>query len=260
MKKSYGQHFLKDQSVIEKIIKSADLCSGDFVVEVGPGDGALTHQITCLIGPTSPTGLILIEADSDLLPNLRAQFISAQLIHADAAQVNIDEIVRDKPWIFISNLPYNSANAILMNMLTAQNPPERSVVMVQKEVGEKMLAKPGDMSLLSVAVQMYTNPTRVCTVKPGSFNPSPKVDSVVLRLDKKQVVENAEEIKELYINKERISTYYFDKTNEELEIKIKGSPKRKIEIPKREIIKPKPSLKPESKKSKRQIRKSKRIF
>ncbi|EKD47087.1 MAG: dimethyladenosine transferase [uncultured bacterium] len=194
MKKSYGQHFLKDQSVIEKIIKSADLCSGDFVVEVGPGDGALTHQITCLIGPTSPTGLILIEADSDLLPNLRAQFISAQLIHADAAQVNIDEIVRDKPWIFISNLPYNSANAILMNMLTAQNPPERSVVMVQKEVGEKMLAKPGDMSLLSVAVQMYTNPTRVCTVKPGSFNPSPKVDSVVLRLDKKQVVENAEEI------------------------------------------------------------------
>jgi len=192
MKKSYGQHFLKDQSVIEKIIKSADLHSGDFVVEVGPGDGALTHQITCLIGPTSPTGLILIEADSDLLPNLRAQFPGAQLIHADAAQVNIDEIVRDKPWIFISNLPYNSANAILMNMLTAQNPPERSVVMVQKEVGEKMLAKPGDMSLLSVAVQMYTSPTRVCTVKPGSFNPSPKVDSVVLRLDKIKVPKNSE--------------------------------------------------------------------
>ncbi|MBU4452696.1 ribosomal RNA small subunit methyltransferase A [Patescibacteria group bacterium] len=190
-KKSYGQHFLKDESVIDKIIKSADLSSKDFVVEVGPGDGALTHQITRLTSPTRP---ILIEADSDLLSNLRTQFPKAELIHADAVQVKIDEIVKNKPWIFISNLPYNSANAILMNMLTAKNPPKRSVVMVQKEVGDKMMAGPGDMTVLSVAVQMYVKPTRVCVVKPGCFQPQPKVDSVVLRLDKVEALDNAEDI------------------------------------------------------------------
>lgn len=190
-KKSYGQHFLKDQSVIEKIIEAGDLSSKDLVVEVGPGTGALTHQITRLTSPTKP---ILIEADSDLLDNLKIQFPKAQIIHADAAKINVDEIVKNKPWIFISNLPYNSANAILMNMLTANNPPQHSVVMVQKEVGDKMMAKPGDMSLLSVAVQMYTKPKRVCIVKPGSFSPPPKIDSVVLRLDLVKALKNSEEI------------------------------------------------------------------
>ncbi len=190
-KKSYGQHFLKDQSVIDKIIKSADLKRDDFVIEVGPGDGALTNQIIRLISPIS---LILIEADKDLLPNLRAQFPQTQIIHADAVRVDVDEIVQDKKWIFISNLPYNSANAILMNMLTAQNPPAHSIVMLQKEVAEKIMAVPGAMSLLSVAVCMYASPSRVCTVKPGSFTPPPKIDSVVLRLDCKPKVENAEDV------------------------------------------------------------------
>lgn len=197
MKKSYGQHFLKDKSVIEKIIKSADLKKDDFVVEVGPGDGALTSQILFPIGPISPTRLILIEADKDLLSNLRTQFPNTQLIHADAARVDIDLLTKGEQWIIMSNLPYNSANAILMNMLTANNPPIRSIVMVQKEVGDKILAKSGDMSLLSIAVQMYASPKRVCTVKPGSFTPSPKVDSMVLRLDKKESPKNSENIIEL---------------------------------------------------------------
>lgn len=191
MKKSYGQHFLKDQSAIAKIIDAADLGSEDFVVEAGPGAGALTSEITRLTSPTRP---ILIEADKDLLPDLETNFPQAQVIHTDAAQVNIDEIVGDEPWIFVSNLPYNAANAILMNMLTAKNPPQKSVIMVQKEVGDKINARPGDMSVLSVAAQIYTQPSRVCVVKPGSFNPPPKVDSVVLKLVPKDAPKNAEEV------------------------------------------------------------------
>jgi 16S rRNA (adenine1518-N6/adenine1519-N6)-dimethyltransferase len=197
MKKSYGQHFLKDKSVIKKIIESAELQNGDFVIEVGPGAGALTSEIISLISPIRPIRLILIEADSDLLPNLRSQFSGTQLINADAAKVDVDQLTNRKDWIFLSNLPYNSANAILMNMLTAKNPPIRSIVMVQKEVGDKILARSGEMSLLSVAVQMYSNPKRVCIVKPGSFIPSPKVDSIVLRLDKKECPKYAEKVIEL---------------------------------------------------------------
>lgn len=191
LKKSYGQHFLKDRSIVAKILQAADLHSGDFVIEVGPGDGALTFEITRLTSPTRP---ILIEADSDLLPELETHFPAARLIHADAAQTNFDALTDNQPWVFVSNLPYNAANAILMNVLTAENPPMRSVVMVQKEVGDKMTAQSGDMSILSVAVQMYTQPARVCVVKSGSFNPPPKVDSVVLRLEPKAVLKAAEDV------------------------------------------------------------------
>ena len=189
MKKSYGQHFLKDRSTIAKIIAAADLNVSDFVVEVGPGEGALTREIIDQVDQ-----LVLIEADKDLISALEVNFEKAQIIHADAAQVDIDKIVDDQKWIFVSNLPYNAANAILMNMLTAKNPPQKSVIMVQKEVGDKIVAKPGDMSVLSVAAQIYTNPTRVCKVKPGSFNPPPKVNSVVLNLEPCDTPNNAEEI------------------------------------------------------------------
>jgi len=194
MKKSYGQHYLKDRSVVSKIIEAADLSIGDFVVEVGPGEGALTSEIISNISPIGPIRPILIEADPDLISDLETNFSKAKVIHADAAQVDIDSITEDRPWIFISNLPYNAANAILMNMLTAKNPPQKSIIMVQKEVGNKIIAKPGDMSVLSVAAQIYTQPTRVCNVKPGSFNPPPKVDSVVLKLEPLDAPENAEDI------------------------------------------------------------------
>ncbi len=189
MKKSYGQHFLKDRSVVAKIIAAADLSSGDFVVEVGPGAGALTGELMDEVDQ-----LVLIEADQDLIPDLETNFPKAQIIHADAAQIDIAQIVEDQPWIFVSNLPYNAANAILMNMLTAKNPPSKSIVMVQKEVGDKIVAQPGDMSVLSVAAQIYTQPSRICKVKPGSFTPPPKVDSVVLKLEPRDAPDNAEEI------------------------------------------------------------------
>ncbi|MFZ2681576.1 MAG: 16S rRNA (adenine(1518)-N(6)/adenine(1519)-N(6))-dimethyltransferase RsmA [Patescibacteria group bacterium] len=182
-KKSFGQHFLRDQTVLDKIVAAAAIEATDIVVEVGPGRGALTEHLAYL-----GSRLILVEADKDLLPELRSKFPLAQIIQADAAQVDYAELVASKVaefnqgWILVGNLPYNAGNAIIRQALTCAHPPKRQVVMLQREVGEKMLAKPTDMSLLSVAVQMYADVKRVATVKPGAFVPPPKVDSIILLL------------------------------------------------------------------------------
>lgn len=178
-KKSYGQHFLINPSVSRKIVEAADIQSDDVVVEVGPGGGALTDHLP-------KNALFLVELDRDLLASLEASYPSAHIVHADAATVNYPTFLPAMtPWILIGNLPYNAGTAIVMHALLLERPPRRMVVMLQKEVGDRMLAQPGSMSLLSVATQLYTTPSRVLNVKPGNFSPAPKVDSVVVRLDRR---------------------------------------------------------------------------
>lgn len=163
--------------VIDQIIAAVDLHPNELVLEVGPGAGALTGKLAEL-----RSELILIESDRDLIPKLSSTFSNAMLIQADAADVDYDAIVHDRSWVFVSNLPYNAGNAILETVLQSKNLPSRLVVMVQKEVGERMMARPGDMSVLSVAIQLYCNIESICIVGPESFSPPPKVDSIVLRL------------------------------------------------------------------------------
>ena len=177
MKKSFGQHFLKDSTVVDQIIAAANIQPSEIVIEVGPGAGALTGQLAGL-----GSALVLIESDRDLVPTLSSKFSGATLIQADAAQVDYDAIVHDRPWVFVSNLPYNAGNAILETVLQAKNLPTHFVIMVQKEVGERMMAKPGDMSVLSVATQLYCDIEPICVVGPEAFSPPPKVQSIVLRL------------------------------------------------------------------------------
>jgi 16S rRNA (adenine1518-N6/adenine1519-N6)-dimethyltransferase len=165
--------------VIDAIIDAAQIEKNDLVIEVGPGAGALTQALPFEKGESE--GVILIEADRELLPHLSDRFPSAKILHADAAQVDYDALTNGRPWIFVSNLPYNAGNAILETVLRSRYLPKRCVVMVQKEVGERMMASPGDMSLLSVAIQTYCAVERVCMVKPDAFTPPPKVDSIVLR-------------------------------------------------------------------------------
>ena len=177
LKKSFGQHFLKDSTVIDQIIAAADIQRNELILEVGPGAGALTGRLVDL-----GCELTLIESDRDLIPKLSATFPKAMLIQADAAGIDYDAIVRDRPWVFVSNLPYNAGNAILETVLQSKNLPNRLVVMVQKEVGERMMAKPGDMSVLSVAIQLSCDVEPICVVGPEAFSPPPNVDSIVLRL------------------------------------------------------------------------------
>jgi len=188
-KKSFGQHFLQDEEVIDQIIAALDPQSNEIIVEVGPGGGALTKRLVEFENP-----LVLIEADRDLAVKLERNFPKAITVNADAAQVDYDGLSNGKPWIFVSNLPYNAGNAILEKVFRSKNLPDRFVVMVQKEVGERMMAKPGDMSVLSVATQLYCDIERICFVGPESFIPKPKVDSVVLRLKPKETNQENEGI------------------------------------------------------------------
>lgn len=185
-KKSFGQHFLRDQSVIEKIVAAADPADFADVIEVGPGTGALTDHIAPLA-----QRLTLIEADTDLIAPLQERFPAATIVRADAAQVDFGSLVAGR-WCLVANLPYNAANAIIMRALMAEKPPERMVVMVQKEVGERLLALPGAMSVLGVAVGLYAQVERVCTVKPGAFVPPPKVDSMVVMLTPRPLAAGAD--------------------------------------------------------------------
>jgi 16S rRNA (adenine1518-N6/adenine1519-N6)-dimethyltransferase len=188
-KKSFGQHFLRDQSVLDKIVAAADIGPHDLVVEIGPGRGALTGRLAD-VGDR----LILVEADRELIPELETRFPQAKIVQADAAHVDYGELVGEREWVLVGNLPYNAGNAIIRQALTSAHPPKRQVVMLQREVGEKMLAKPGDMSILSVAVQMYADVKRIGTVKPGAFVPPPKVDSIVLLLMPNQKSSNPEAV------------------------------------------------------------------
>src|SRR3989338_8197695 len=176
-KKSFGQHFLKSGKVVRAIIEAAEIVQGETVVEVGPGTGVLTRALV-----ETGARVIAIEADRDLIPSLEADFgDTIKLVCADA--LHFDYSLLPTAYSLTSNLPYNVGTEILKRFLTAKHPPSRCVVMVQKEVGERMLAAPGKMSLLSVAVQLYTDPKRVTNVSSGSFSPPPKVESAVVRLD-----------------------------------------------------------------------------
>ncbi len=189
MKKSYGQHFLRDQDVISLIIESANIQPDELIVEVGPGGGALTYHLALL-----PNPLILIEADRELIPGLQRKFPKATVVMGDAAQVNYDEITASKPWVFVSNLPYNAGNAILEQVFQASHSPRQLIVMVQKEVGERMMALPGEMSVLSIATQLYADVEWICDVDPAAFVPAPRVDSVVLKMVPIERNPNAEPI------------------------------------------------------------------
>lgn len=175
LKKSYGQHFLHEEGVISKIVEAVD--DGMTVVEIGPGAGALTDSLI-----KKAKRLILIEADEELIPNLFKKYPQAQIIKMDAAQVNFEMIVGKAPWVCVSNLPYNAAAAIMRQVLTSNTPPEQCVFMVQREQADRIVASVGEMSLLTLSVQLYAKVKRLFNVGPGAFTPPPKVDSTVIEL------------------------------------------------------------------------------
>jgi 16S rRNA (adenine1518-N6/adenine1519-N6)-dimethyltransferase len=128
-----------------------------------------------------------VELDRDLLPGLQQTYSSATLHEGDAATLSFADFVND-PWVFVSNLPYNAGNAILMNVLTTIPAPRRAVVMLQKEVGERIaFTEPKNRGVLGLAVQSYAHVEKVWIVPPGAFTPPPKVDSMVLVLEPKKL-------------------------------------------------------------------------
>jgi 16S rRNA (adenine1518-N6/adenine1519-N6)-dimethyltransferase len=180
-KKGLGQHFLIDEGVLGGIISAADLAPHDLVLEVGPGLGVLTEELARRAGQ-----VIAIEVDNRLVSILGqrlARLSNLIIVNADVLKVNPADLAGDRPYKVVANLPYYIASPVLRHFLEASTKPSRMVVMLQKEVAQNIVAPPGEMSLLSVAVQFYGKPSLVSYVPARSFYPAPKVDSAILSIE-----------------------------------------------------------------------------
>lgn len=192
LSKSLGQNFLIDGNIIDKIVSIAEIQQGDQVVEIGPGIGSLTQA---LLEKIEDASLFAIEKDARMVEVLKGLFQEEELklIHRDVLDIDWPEFFRknnlmDKPVKLIANLPYYITTPIIMGLLEARVPVERYVFMIQKEVAERMVAKPGgkDYGALSIAVQYYTKP-EVCHIVPASvFIPQPEVQSAIIKLEPRE--------------------------------------------------------------------------
>lgn len=185
--KKFGQNFLIDTHVLEKIIRSADITKEDMVLEIGPGIGTMT-QYLC----ESAREVIAVEIDRNLIPILQndtlAMYDNVTILNEDILKVDINKIVQErnggKPIKIVANLPYYITTPIIMGLFEAHVPIESITVMVQKEVADRMQSGPGskDYGALSLAVQFYADPYIVANVPPHCFMPRPNVGSAVIRL------------------------------------------------------------------------------
>ena len=181
MSKKLGQNFLIKRGIVDEIVHAAELTVGEPVLEVGPGIGTLTQGLA-----QSGADITAIELDRRLLEVLDttlASYDNVRIIHGDVLKLDVPTIMNHKPFKVVANLPYYITTPIIMSLLESKLPIERLVVMVQKEVALRMIAKPGtkDYGALSVAVQYYTEPDIVLDVPPKSFLPAPAVTSSVIR-------------------------------------------------------------------------------
>lgn len=184
--KKFGQNFLIDTHVLDKIISAAGVTKDDFVLEIGPGIGTMTQYLAEAAGH-----VVAVEIDSNLIPILKetlAEYDNVTIIHADILKTDINELTQKfnggRPIKVVANLPYYITTPIIMGLFEGQVPIDNITVMVQKEVADRMQVGPGskDYGALSLAVQYYAEPYIVANVPPNCFMPRPNVGSAVIRL------------------------------------------------------------------------------
>ena len=176
-KKSYGQNWLVDETVIQKIIAAAEIRPGEHVLEVGPGTGILTQALL-----NAGARVTAIEADQYLIVSLKERFGNKiELIHGDVLHSYF--LLPNSNFQLVANIPYNITSDLLKKFLTTEPKPSRMVLMVQREVADRITALPPNMSLLTVVCQLYADCFKIANVPAGAFRPIPKVDSAIVRLD-----------------------------------------------------------------------------
>lgn len=222
-----GQNFLKNKDVIKKIVESADFKPNDFVLEIGPGKGALSFEIKKQVKK-----LIMVEKDRELADNMARNFkfkilnlksypktdspmakISndkiyklengSGIISSDILEINLSELIKQnnfQNYKVVANIPYYITSPIIRKFLEAEFPPKFMILMVQKEVAERICAKPGQMSILATSVQYYAKPEILFQVGKENFDPVPKVDSAVIRIsmNREQGIGNREKSKDFF--------------------------------------------------------------
>ena len=188
--KRFGQNFLIDAHVLEKIVSAAGITKDDCVLEIGPGIGTMTQYLAESAGQ-----VIAVEIDTNLLPILAdtlKDYSNVKVINQDILKVDINELVKEynngRPIKVVANLPYYITTPIIMGLFESNVPIDNITVMVQKEVADRMQVGPGskDYGALSLAVQYYANPYIVANVPPNCFIPRPNVGSAVIRLTRYQ--------------------------------------------------------------------------
>lgn len=185
-KKALGQNFLTDATVVSDIIEGAGMDASDHVIEIGPGVGTLTRALLEKAGKVT-----VIEIDESLIPILMLEFQGEDrltIIHGDVLKQDLKEIAQHKPVKVVANLPYYVTTPILLNLLAEDFPWISLTIMIQKEVAERLMANPNTKAYgsLSLLVAYYATVEEIRVVKPESFLPSPKVDSMVIRLDRRK--------------------------------------------------------------------------
>lgn len=185
--KGMGQNFLSDPAIVGRIADAARVVPGDVVVEVGPGLGILTQELVARVGAMGR--VIAVEYDRRLMAHLREAFATnpaLQLVEDDVLRQPPGQLLAEwptsTPYSVVANLPYSITSAVLRHFLDSPRRPHALTVMVQKEVAERIVARPPEMSLLSVAVQFYGTPSIALRLGAGAFVPRPRVDSAVLRI------------------------------------------------------------------------------
>ncbi len=179
-RKRLGQNFLTDPAAMGRIVSAAELTIDDVVVEVGAGPGTLTRRLAEKAGQ-----IVAVELDPDLVTILSEQIAdlhNVRIIQGDILRIP-DLGVAHRSYKVVANLPYYITSAVLRHFLGKPPRPTLMVVTVQKEVAQRMVAKPGAMSLLAVSVQLYGQPQIVARLPPGCFYPPPQVDSAVVRIE-----------------------------------------------------------------------------
>ena len=183
-KKSLGQHFLRSASAVRSIVAAGNLTPSDTVLEIGPGEGVLTHALLA-----TGAKVIAVEKDADLLPILTERFAnelqSGQLILIEKDVLLFEPTqygLQAGTYKLIANIPYYITGAIFEKFLTEQNPPNTIVVLIQKEVATRIVARDNKESILSLSVKAFGTPKLIIKVPASAFRPAPKVDSAILAI------------------------------------------------------------------------------
>jgi 16S rRNA (adenine1518-N6/adenine1519-N6)-dimethyltransferase len=184
--KAFGQNFLVDRSVLQRIIGAAEINEDDQVLELGAGTGVLTRELA-----KHARRVVAVELERDMLSLLAEttrHFANVELVERNMLYVDPAEVFGSEAYKLVANLPYYITAPTFRHFLESANPPRLLVVMVQYEVAQRIVAEPGDLSLLGVSVQFYGKPKIIAHVPARAFYPAPKVDSAILRIDLKDEV------------------------------------------------------------------------
>ncbi|GAC1697508.1 MAG: 16S rRNA (adenine(1518)-N(6)/adenine(1519)-N(6)) -dimethyltransferase RsmA [Ktedonobacteraceae bacterium] len=179
--KAFGQNFLIDRTILTNIVAAAEIDANDAILEVGAGTGVLTRELA-----QHARRVVAVELERDMLALLAKTtsfYSNVELIARNLLFLDPVEIFGQAPYKLVANLPYYITAPTFRHFLESANPPRTLVVMVQQEVAQRIVAQPGDLSLLAISIQFYGQPRIMAHVSASSFYPAPKVDSAILRVD-----------------------------------------------------------------------------